>query len=1337
MTNRRDVELLISARETTGKTFSQVTNNINSLNRKIDEQVAAAERGEGSLQDLKRSQDALAAAGRDLSALQGQIDAYRKLEAQLAKNSAASTAAQAKYAEMKAELNGLEVVTAAQERKLASLEKRERTTGIALKGTTADLEAQGAALKRAGVNTAELDSVQAQIINSAKQAGTGFVSLSTSLSSYSDNVRRTKEAEQQLSAQNVFDDKLAQARQLGEASRFVQLYSQAIGTVKQADNQLAALDGFRAVGQQAVEASNDVSRFTAAGQKMSVASSDIAQGLRQIVDPGREALRTLDGVEASIETASAAAFAEKGNVAGYSNALNQLSAAAAALVSQGSLVDSFVLQEAAVSSARTEMNAAQADVQRLGAAMQVADAPVEELSRSLTIAEAKLEQTGRAVLQEETKLGQLSRQLRTSGIDSNNLVAAQDRLAASATRVAAATAQANGILGRNGQKAKGFLGLDPYALQGVGYQVNDIFVSLQAGQKPLTVFVQQGAQISQYFPGIISSIAKLTLRFFPLIAAAGLATTVFIAMRKEGQQLAEFTDALADVVGGDKYNPQALSDVSNELQNLGVEAADAKEALIAFAEAGTDPTRIEDYAIAAKDLADRLGVDLADATKLLTDIQNGGSEAVLNLTEKTHDLTSAELDHADALFDAGKAAEARQYILDRVADKNAQIAESTRSAWTPAVNNLRSAFSNLVSYLGNNLSPYFSTLQKEIEAAVVGLTYITALLAGKGFEGAKQDAFSVIRTQRGLNPKPAKGASAQDLRDRKYKKELDEEYTVTKDLTKAERLRRVEVQARRDAQAAGVSKSVEDLAVAKARTAEERKIGEEAAKAAKKSSSARNKAQREAEAAQRKIESTQRQLTSQLRSLDSATGKGASATLEERLAIVDNKYESIFDTLGKLKSLGISTSADGQSISAVEAQINASKERLKNEERIKFFEDQISLLTTQRKEEIETISDAQERGAKTTTEAYKAAEAANARISPQIVKAAQDALVVARSIAGTKPSPEMLSMIARLERIITGEGTTDVVNKVGTAALGTQEKELNALLSERNDLVAAYQTLNELGLKTDAETRDLTAAAYQAQSAAIKPVLEQLRETVTLLNQQTDALTGLPLLSDTAYNAWLAKIQAVEAGLVLTDARLTQVQTAARQAIEQGVTNAFNTAANAIVGLIDGTMSWGDALSSVFTTALQFAADFLKAIAQVLIQMVALQVAKSLIGGGFGGFLFHGGGVVGSGGSRVARSGGGGSWAGAPKFHGGGGMGLKPGEYKAVLERGEEVLTDDDPRHINNIGRGGGGDGGPSIKQNLFLDPEEIPKAMQTRSGERAILTIIRTNKETLKQVLK
>lgn len=69
----------------------------------------------------------------------------------------------------------------------------------------------------------------------------------------------------------------------------------------------------------------------------------------------------------------------------------------------------------------------------------------------------------------------------------------------------------------------------------------------------------------------------------------------------------------------------------------------------------------------------------------------------------------------------------------------------------------------------------------------------------------------------------------------------------------------------------------------------------------------------------------------------------------------------------------------------------------------------------------------------------------------------------------------------------------------------------------------------------------------------------------------------------------------------------------------------------------------------------------------------------------FGSF-FHSGGVVG-GGRRSGRMIDPSAWINAPRFHSGGVAG---DEIAAVLKRGEEVLTADDPRHVKNAAAGGG-----------------------------------------------
>ena len=1411
-TNRRDIELLISAKETTGRSFGQVVSNITALNAKIAEQVAAAERGEGSLRDLRESQEALAQAGRDLAGVQSQIDAYNKLVGSSEKVQTQFDQAKAKLEALNVTLSKAEKLTEAQEAKLQRYENAVSKTSAALEKNKTDIAAQAAALQSAGVDTEQLATAQTELVNSARGVGAGLTQVRSGIDNFGEAVRLAREkqanadrqaaaaekeladaqrlqaaegaaalriaAEQQaertrqlaaneaaLQSSRAFAQRIDEAKRLGDASRFVQLFAESVNQVSVADAKLSALSGFRAVGQQAVEASNDLSRFVTSGQSFAVSSSAVADGLRAMIDPGAQALRTLNGVEQAIREADAAAGAGVKNVSILNTAYNNLSEASAALLRTGGLVDAFRDQETSVAAARQEFAQAQADVQRYGTAMAQAAVPTEQMVSELAQAEARLETTGRALAEEETRLGALSRSLREAGVDTANLVAEQARLEAAASTAGAAMARVETATGRNGARTNGLFGLKPQDLTNVGYQINDIVVSLTSGQKPLTVFVQQGAQLAQ-IPGFLSAIANVLLRWFPAIAVLTAAGAAIVELVGDAQRLKQASQDLATNPLGANIDVQKFADAQEKLEGLGASAEDARTATLALVNEGFDTAGVEKYSVAAQQLSERLGVDLVDATQMLVDIQKGGIETVYDLAEKTGDLTTADLNHAEALFEAGKAAEARQFILDRVAERNQQIADSTRSDWTPAIDNLKSAWSGFTDFLARVFQPLIRDISKDIDNLAVGLAYVTGLIAGKGFAGAEKDAYAVLenRKKKAAGGGGQRGESPQQIRDREYKAQLDEQYNVSRKMTNEQRLQLAAQKARSAAQKAGVSDSVAELAATKARGAEQAKIDKEGEAAGKRAASARSKAAREAEAADRKRDQAQQQLEQRLRQLNRAAFSGESASLEERLDAINEKYETIYDSIKKARSLGLTPSKDGTSLDEIERQVEATKDRLKAEESIKFYQDQAASLAKQRDAEIKNITDAQTRGALSTEKAISDAARINSTLSPQIVAAARSALEIASQLAGTNPSPQMVAWIAQLENLIDNEPTNGIVAKVAADGLDLAEDKLNDLLKQRDTLVKAYQTLGEMGVKSSTEVREAMKNAFAGAAGDIQPALDALRASVEALHQQRDALTGMPLLTDTAYNAWLLKIQQVQAGLQQTETYLSPLETQTFQSIANAGAKAFDTLTSHMANFIAGGESLGDVFEAVGRSILQSMADLANMIAQVIIKYLilrALETAAGLppgtlvrlaagnSGGGQGGGgnsilgsffgLFHNGGVAGQKGGTKRRDNAA-NWAGAPKFHGGGMAGLKPDEYRAVLRRGEEILTDDNPRHIGNIGNGfgegGGGGSAPPIKQVLLLDPDLVPQAMQSRGGQKSVLTVIRQNKETIKQML-
>jgi len=147
-----------------------------------------------------------------------------------------------------------------------------------------------------------------------------------------------------------------------------------------------------------------------------------------------------------------------------------------------------------------------------------------------------------------------------------------------------------------------------------------------------------------------------------------------------------------------------------------------------------------------------------------------------------------------------------------------------------------------------------------------------------------------------------------------------------------------------------------------------------------------------------------------------------------------------------------------------------------------------------------------------------------------------------------------------------------------------------------------------------------------------------------------------------------------------------------------------------------------DALESFSDAFRQFAADFLRQIAQMIIQQAIFNALQNSSGGGIGGAIaggvsslatFHGGGLVGSGGTRTN---------------------LGPDELLTLTRRNEEILTTNDPRHRFNQGSGG-----EPVAVNVFntVDPDDLAqRVLSTRTGQKNIINILRANKREIKGIL-
>ncbi|MDY7117125.1 tape measure protein [Halomonas sp. SSL-5] len=193
--------------------------------------------------------------------------------------------------------------------------------------------------------------------------------------------------------------------------------------------------------------------------------------------------------------------------------------------------------------------------------------------------------------------------------------------------------------------------------------------------------------------------------------------------------------------------------------------------------------------------------------------------------------------------------------------------------------------------------------------------------------------------------------------------------------------------------------------------------------------------------------------------------------------------------------------------------------------------------------------------------------------------------------------------------------------------------------------------------------------------------------------------------------------------------------------INQGLLSARNINAEFAYGATDALTSFAEdiangrnAIDSLADAFRQFAADFLLQIARMIMQQAIFNALQTMGGGGGGiggaiASLFHGGGVVGQGGTTRDLFGT------APRYHTGGVAGLAPDEVPAILRRGEEVLTAADPRHRNN--EGGTGQQSVSVKNvNVFDSAEVLNQAMSDTAGQKVILNYIKANRSAVRSAL-
>jgi len=308
------------------------------------------------------------------------------------------------------------------------------------------------------------------------------------------------------------------------------------------------------------------------------------------------------------------------------------------------------------------------------------------------------------------------------------------RIAADAALIAGARAS-NGL----GNTAKQTVA----ALRQVPAQFTDIVVSLQGGQNPLTVLLQQGGQLKDVFGGVGNAARALGGYILGLVnpftvtvaAAAGLA----YAFQRGAQEAGEFTKAL--ILSG---NQAGTTTGQLQLMSRGVSAATgvsvsaAAEALTAFAASGkVGAERLERFASVAVIQQKLTGKAVADTVREFAELGKDPLTASLRLNETTGFLTRSVEDQIRALMKRGEQLQAGVVAQNAYADAEERNAPRIQAA---------------MSNLENNWNVVWSAAKRYFDLVITHRSDTTPEVKASNLNAkikAEEESIALIKGQRG------------------------------------------------------------------------------------------------------------------------------------------------------------------------------------------------------------------------------------------------------------------------------------------------------------------------------------------------------------------------------------------------------------------------------------------------------------------------------------------------------------------------------------------------------------------------------------------------------------
>lgn len=289
------------------------------------------------------------------------------------------------------------------------------------------------------------------------------------------------------------------------------------------------------------------------------------------------------------------------------------------------------------------------------------------------------------------------------------------------------------------------------ALRMLPAQFSDIFVSLQGGQAPLTVFLQQGSQIKDSFGGIGAATKALGGYIGGLISPVTIAGAALaglgLAFYSAQKEASDFNKALFSGAASTGFTSDGLASIATAASVLTGSFSQAKEAVMALAGSGRlSEKQFVSLANAAAAIGEVTGKSAGEVAASLGGMGDNATKAAQKISSQYGLLTASQYEAIAALDEQGKKQEALD-LLGETLNTNAQqrlerykqSLSGVEAGWDAIGSAISRAYRNVRSEL-------FPDAKKEIEI----LERIIKTREDGGIAGAISTGLSKLNSGLGL-----------------------------------------------------------------------------------------------------------------------------------------------------------------------------------------------------------------------------------------------------------------------------------------------------------------------------------------------------------------------------------------------------------------------------------------------------------------------------------------------------------------------------------------------------------------------------------------------------------